>query len=399
MRSDTIEQMLGMLDKTPEELERFQSRMTRLRIAYAALALPAFLALDAYLASRLWTAWHTHDWSSFWDDMRWGWTLLPFVGLGSAFYEVGRQAGQARVLHAAVTQQTARREVPPESQPEPLAGRDLPASPERIGPLERIERGRSSNLVMALVFASPFALGALLGVLIILIFAHLPSLADVLFVLILLSIIGGPFVGFTVMAIIKLRHVRKPLTVVADEWGLKWQTPTVRRKREQLAWHEARSFFTIAEPQEDGSSRNSAYVLQGEGHRLAWMMPVRADIATSAASERLARLIVTRTRLPLSDISAAALSPEDYDLKDPALSPVDPPIGPRAGRFLLLAWLIPIALAVLITFTALVLSHLPIPPFSWLTAAAGSVCQISRRCSALCCPCQDTPGVTARPHA
>src|SRR5262249_52817436 len=151
MRSDTIEQLLSMLNKTPEDLERIQSLMTRLRIAYAALALPAFLALNAYLASGLWTAWHTHDWSSFWDAMRWGWMLLPFVGLGSAFYAVGRQAGQARVLRAAITQHVIRPDAPPESQPEPLAGRDLHAGPERIGPLERIERGHSSQLVMALV--------------------------------------------------------------------------------------------------------------------------------------------------------------------------------------------------------------------------------------------------------
>jgi hypothetical protein len=360
MRSDEIEQVLGMLDKTPEELERFQARMTRLQIVYAALALPAFLALDAYLASRLWTAWHTHDWSSFWGDWQRGWALLAFVGVGSVFYEQGRRAGQTRVLRAALAQHIARRETPPESQPEPLAGRDLPADPERIGPLERIERNRSSNLATALVLASSLAGSAVAGLLIILFLAHLPTLADVLFWSAVLGVFGGPFAAMAIWLVIKRRRVREPLTVVADEWGLEWQTPTVRRRRKRLAYHGARSFFAIAEPQEDGSSQNSAYVLQGEGHRLVWMVPLRADAAPVAASERLTRIIVTRTRLPLSVISAATLSPEDYDLTAPVPSPVDPPIGPRAGRFLWLAWLIPFALTVLITLTALVLSHLPI---------------------------------------
>jgi len=360
MRSDTIEQMLGMLDKNPDVLERFQYRMSRLRIAYAALALPAFLALDAYLAFRLWTAWHTHDWSSFWDAMHWGWTLLPLVGLGSAFYELGRQAGQARVLRAATTQHIAKGKTLADSQPEPLAGRDLPAGPERIGPLERIERGRTHNLVNALVIASPFALGAVAGLLIILFLAHLPTLADVLFWIAVLGVFGGPFAAMAILLVITLKRVREPLTVIADEWGLEWQTPTVRRKHERLAWHEARSFFTIAEPREDGGSQNSAYVLQGEGRRLIWTVPLRADAATLAASERLARLIVTRTPLPLSVISAATLSPEDYDLKAPVPSPVDPPIGPRTARFLWLTWLIPLALSVLITLAALILSRLPI---------------------------------------
>jgi hypothetical protein len=359
MDAQAIEQRLSVLGQTPEQLQRRQSQMARLRVIYAALALPAFLALDAYLAVRLLTAWQTHDWSSFWDDMRWGWTLLPLAGGGSVFYELGRQAGQARLVQAATARQLARRDTSTDGQPEPLAGRELVAGAGRIGPLKRIERGRTLDLAKATIVASPLALCAVVGFVLYLIFAHPPTLADLLFVTALFVFFGCPFVVAAMFMLIKLRRVREPLIVGADEWGLDWQPPTIRRKREQLAWHDARSLFAIAEPQVDGNSRNSTYILQGEKRRFAWAAPPHAEAAMLGASERLARLIVTRTRLPLIIISAATLSPEDYDPNTLVPSPVDPPLGKRTARFLTLAWLAPMSLAALIALAGLILSHLP----------------------------------------
>lgn len=355
--------LVSMLILPSRQLERSQRWARRYFAGFTTFAALSYAATWLFAASRLWAAWQSGDWSQFWDAY---WFHASVLALLHFVYVL------RSVLTATIDQALAMRRgievsdaaiapIAPD-QPLPLSADEMRKGRVRFVSLVRPERAyaRRQQINSGICF---FVFGAVCAGLAALLLAVAGELALGLWLAVTVLVFFTMTLGFVAMGVLMLLRARRslsPLNLTADEWGLAWDAARVRRRRMRIAWHEARAFFAIAEPQEDGSNRNSAYVLQGEGHRLVWMVPLHASAATLAASERLVRHIVTRTRLPLSVISAATLSPEDYDPKAPVPSSVDPPIDPRVARFLWLSWLIPMALGFLIILAGLVLSHLPI---------------------------------------
>jgi len=144
--------------------------------------------------------------------------------------------------------------------------------------------------------------------------------------------------------------------VLADSWGLTWETAKGRHRWARLAWHEVRACFVIREP-DASDEAYSVFVMQGDGVQLAWALPRAPSPEQRAANDRLVRLAGTHTHLALAIVSAATLFPEDYDLPLPDASPIDSPMSARTERFLSFAWGIPFLLNLLLSIAGLVLEH------------------------------------------
>jgi len=210
--------------------------------------------------------------------------------------------------------------------------------------------------VQALVL-SLFLTGTLLvGFIIALLLVQPSTPAEVAFIVLLLGLPAAGCLWLTVFVIRRLRRMRRPLMVLADSWGLAWETATGRRRWARLPWHEMRSFFVIREP-DISDDAFSVFVAQGEGARLAWALPRAPSPEQLAANERLVRLAGTHTHLPLAVVSAARLSPEDYDVPVPESSPITLPMSGRTARFLSLAFRVPFLLSVLLPIAGFILEH------------------------------------------
>jgi hypothetical protein len=96
-------------------------------------------------------------------------------------------------------------------------------------------------------------------------------------------------------------------SIVADELGLvSWRRAWGPRSRSTIYWSAARSFFVINYTGKKAESWHSFYALDAHDMLLFWHISYRTKASILAAHERLCRLIVTRTKLPLRDLSAAA---------------------------------------------------------------------------------------------
>jgi len=356
MWSKDVEEIVSLLSEGDERLARRQALMARLRVAWAVAALVVFLGVDAWLAGQLWSAWHTGVWGDFWPALRNAWLAFPLIGLGSgAAREAGRQVERARVLRRVIAARVTHGGEEAR-QPEPLAGRDLPVDPERIGPFERLERDRSLDMVIALVISTTVTAGFVFALAVLVFLAHVPLFPDLLIFGLIFGIPAAIFVCLTLLAARRLRRVRRPFTVVADESGVEWQG-ALRRRPVRMAWREPRTFFAIAEPGDEGEKPySSVYILAAERRRLAWSLPRDASAQATESSERIASLIGARAGLPLMVVSAAALSPEDYDSRA-SVPEIEMPMGRRTARLLQLAWRVPLALTGVVTLLGLILPH------------------------------------------
>jgi hypothetical protein len=359
VHAKTIEQILTALDSTEkrhDDLAAYQQRMMRLRLISTVVVLLAYAGVLAYAAAKLWSARHTGAWSPFWDALKVVWETSGFLGIGSIFYEQAQQAGQAHVLRERVAMRALQQELAPAQWLQLPVPDELFTGGGQFSPFERLERGRALDMAQALILSIPVAAGFLLALIVVLIFAQLPTPADVAFFTLLLGLPGALFAWLTLLVLRRLRRMRRPFWVSAGEWGLGWEKVTGRNRQTRLSWDQVRAFFVIAEPDAKDDAF-SVYVVQGSGMRLTWAMPRAPTPEQRAANDALRRVISTRTGLPLTEVSAATLSPEDYGVTAPDPSPAMPQVSPRVARFLSLAWLVPLALTLLLTIGGLILQH------------------------------------------
>lgn len=94
---------------------------------------------------------------------------------------------------------------------------------------------------------------------------------------------------------------RRRKVLVVDDWGIRWRERRWRTREHALAWADV-SVFCV-ERSLKSLSYQYTFLLLGEQESFAWTMPLNAKEHQRAAGELLARLVVTRTRLPLLDIS------------------------------------------------------------------------------------------------
>lgn len=196
-------------------------------------------------------------------------------------------------------------------QPASLTSADFPTGPERIslfGNWRNSAGGVATIGVLLLLFLSGYII-LLVTLLENSIFDHLPT-APLIILIILLSVFGlAAFVSGAggIFALFAVYSIRRHAYVVADESGVRWwRRAWGKRSSLFIPWDAARSFFMFTYPGQKAGSWHRFYVLDAHDALLFWHISYRTTPRILAAHERLNRLIVTRTRLPLRDLSAAA---------------------------------------------------------------------------------------------
>jgi hypothetical protein len=96
--------------------------------------------------------------------------------------------------------------------------------------------------------------------------------------------------------------------VLANEQGVHWQRSlsTKTSVPYSIDWKQARSFFMIAAAEPGTDTWLKGYALDTHSLLLTWQISHRSSAQEQATSDRLCRVIVTHTQLPLRDLSVAA---------------------------------------------------------------------------------------------
>jgi hypothetical protein len=294
------------------ELKRNQRRARFIFTGLAVLAALMYIASWLDAASRLWAVRQSGDWSGFWDAYKSHVSIALFLG---SIYSVSAvlTGGFNQVLAVRRTVEVSNTTIAPVApdQPLPLSPDEMPKGSVRFVSLVRSERAAARRLqikpgilffvmgagcaglaVLFLALASELALGPWLTVIVLILFA---------------MTLGSVATG--VLMLLRARRSYSPLQLAADEWGLTWDSARVRRYRIQIAWHEAQAFFRATLGPSAGATARAIYVLDVGDAVLAWALPPSATPEEREASERLSRLIVTRTRLPLRSVALDLLLP------------------------------------------------------------------------------------------
>jgi hypothetical protein len=110
---------------------------------------------------------------------------------------------------------------------------------------------------------------------------------------------------FAIMMFILALRMTRASKVTVDEWGLRWAWPNLIKGRSvAMAWHEITGFYEIT-GQEDKGDAIKTYVLDSTTSTFIWSLKKNSTEEELQASNKLARLIITRTNLPLRDLTAA----------------------------------------------------------------------------------------------
>lgn len=117
------------------------------------------------------------------------------------------------------------------------------------------------------------------------------------------------------LVVLRLANLRGPATTVkVDALGVMWWRG---RKAKHIAWSQARALAQIAYSPLTTSTNAAtntvtAYLLDGPDESLVWTVATTAKEQDFTASELLLRQIVTRTQLPLRDLTELAADVARY---------------------------------------------------------------------------------------
>ncbi len=98
------------------------------------------------------------------------------------------------------------------------------------------------------------------------------------------------------------RRLGRGLSVASDETGLTWRDTRWNSGQRHIAWSEVEACITIMCESSEPPTR--VYAIKAGGTTLLWSVTTSMSPPEHAASDRLLRLVVTRTRLPLRDLTA-----------------------------------------------------------------------------------------------
>lgn len=118
------------------------------------------------------------------------------------------------------------------------------------------------------------------------------------------------------------------MRLIADDWGLRPLYGKRGKERQAIAWHEVRAFYKAddllrlhSQVISKGMPQKTTYTIATGERTLSWTLWEDAPAQQRADSEHLCRLIVTRTKLPLRDVTAftTQLAAEMIELVSPLL--------------------------------------------------------------------------------
>ncbi len=296
--------LLNLLMLLTRDTTRFPPRKSVAERPWLAVGLQVLfmvtLIATAAIAARL--AWDIQDWSAFWIAMFAALFLLAiFIWLP---FSVGvvtpRSLWAARQLRSVLARVNDRLAPPLVLQPQSVPTGELPAEPQVLGrlgvPMVTRSRNTRGSAILAILFIALFVVPGLAGPFI---YGHtLIALALGLFWFVILMAlpIGAAIIGAR----------RNRVSVTVDSTGVTWGRPTEPPQR--LNWGEMRSLVRL--PQSTSTSNTSTatiastYVATGDAVSLVWTVTPLEKAESFDASERLLRILVTQTGLPLRDASA-----------------------------------------------------------------------------------------------
>lgn len=321
---------------TQPDQQTAQQQSLSLRVLGWALGL-AVIGVTAYSSWQIWLAWQT-GYEPYWQQ---AWTAVPVVFFLAIAYLMSSLMGRfllglrafirlfraqnERVRQAAITGNDRLAPLAAE-QPEPLPSSEWPLSPAIFGPFEP-QRQKAVRRSLVTGGATFLVAGGMIA-LIIVIGGILPTTGDGLFggmikalAVIWLGLIAlfglVSLAGLIVLLWGRVRSSRQdlPERFVVDDWSLRQDGGGNRRAGQPLAWHDIRAFYKADDLLRlngslvsEGPPQRTTYTVEAGERRLQWSIGNTSTPAQRAESDWLVRLVVTRTRLPLRDLSAAVSS-------------------------------------------------------------------------------------------
>lgn len=214
------------------------------------------------------------------------------------------------------------------TQPEPLSGGERLSAVEVLAPLRGINDGMRVGMswTLGILFV---VLGLLLGGLSLFlgVFAHSAEYGDggliLLGMTLALALLSLVLLLYGIRWPILGRRLGHGLSVTADESGLTWRDTRWHSGERRVVWSEMEAFITIV-CRGSGEPPMRVYALKAGGTTLLWSVKAYMSQQEYATSERLLRLVVTRTRLQLRDLTAISRAAVDELIR------VSPRRGTRA---------------------------------------------------------------------
>lgn len=187
--------------------------------------------------------------------------------------------------------------LPVEEQPALLEEAELPLTLVRVGP---IRRWKSDVVAMAVIMLFFLSIDVLIILMAVATFYAGQPLATIMLVSLLVLPITSIIGAMPLLAWWRFRSHR----VTVDMQGLRWEPPIRLKKRQTvaLAWEDIDAFYVI-QGQDDPGKCAKAYVLNSSKGMFYWPVFERSRPQERQASIYLMRLIATRTRLPLRDLT------------------------------------------------------------------------------------------------
>lgn len=270
----------------------------------AAVAGVCFSALDT---------WQSQGWTAFLPLILLSISTLTFVLFVRNRWPLKQRLGQKALRLRAMAEGEHDQLAPlAAEQPAPLPAEEHPASAMTLGPLWRRKISMRVSIILEIILGITF-ISLPIGVFLFTIIRMFPILhttfaiwATVIFAIVMACImIPLAYIGVELLRL--ARHTLLSAYVLIDEQGLHWShlATTKSSRINSLDWQQARSFFMIAAAEPGTDKWLKGYALDAHSLLLTWQLSHRSSAQERAASDMLCRLVVTRTKLPLRDLSAA----------------------------------------------------------------------------------------------
>lgn len=305
----------------------------RALVAFLRVLALVYAGVTAFAAWWFWLAWHTAA-NQAWQRLMTALVTMFFVASAFAATTIlGPTLVRLRVLvrqlraendrgqQAAITGDDQLAPLA-NQQPEPLPVSEIPIGTVEFGPFGSWQRRRTRPAIAQPLVVVVIASGVIAAVVVVpgLVpfggeFPSLP-LANGFAILTvgLAALIGIASVARIVLSIWMLVHAggdRIP-HFAADDRGMR-QVGGRRAQRRSIAWHEIRAFYRAEDRPRlkgglvtPGPAQQTTYTVDTGDRQLRWSIWEDSTSAQRADSERLCCLVVTRTRLPLRDLTAVA---------------------------------------------------------------------------------------------
>ena len=306
-KHDQIQQIIGGLERASWDSAREAWAMRRARIAIliAGVFLLLFLLIPTIASGQ------SGGWETYYKAV---WAVLEAIGTGFAVRLFWKQIQRLRSSAVPLRQAAAERDdqIAPlaAKQPVPLTAAEFSIGPERLSLFGNWRNSLAGAAAMTVLLFLPGAGFAALLVALLEnnVFGHLPVALDITLA-VLLALLGVVALFSSVVGVVMLfllSDAPRHAYLVADESGVRWwKKAWGKYSRFSISWYDARSFFMIAYPGEKEGSWRRVYALDTPDMILIWRINEGINAKQMAAHERFCRLIVTRTKLPLRDLSAA----------------------------------------------------------------------------------------------